>query len=74
MAHAGLVPGPTSQSRLRLEFSSWVERMATPKVQIDAIRALQTTVSASVTRRFGTEPDGSFSIDVALFQAAKPLS
>lgn len=72
IARAGLVPGATSQHRLRLEFASWVERMRTPKLQVDAIRALQAAVSPSVTRYFATEPDGSFCIDVALFQASKP--
>ncbi|HEX7966971.1 MAG TPA: methyltransferase domain-containing protein [Stellaceae bacterium] len=71
IARAGLVPGATNQHRLRLEFASWVERMRTPKVQVDAIRALQAAMSASVTRYFAAEPDGSFCIDVALFQASK---
>jgi SAM-dependent methyltransferase len=74
MANAGLIPGTTRQYRLRLDFASWVERMRTPKIQIDAIRALQAGMSASITRYFATEPDGSFSIDVALFEAAKPAS
>ncbi|MGO8920785.1 MAG: class I SAM-dependent methyltransferase [Stellaceae bacterium] len=71
IARAGLAPGATSQHRLRLDFTSWVERMCTPKVQVDAIRALQAAMSANVTRAFATEADGSFSIDVALFQASK---
>jgi hypothetical protein len=47
--------------------------MNTPQVQIAAIRALQTAVSADVTRYFETEPDGSFRIDVALFEATKQI-
>ena len=45
--------------------------MATPAVQIEAIRALQKTVSSDVPDYFETGPDGSFSIDVALFAARK---
>jgi SAM-dependent methyltransferase len=71
IARAGLFSCATSQHRLRLEFTSWVERMRTPRVQVDAIRALQAAMSASVARYFETAPDGSFCIDVALFQAAK---
>lgn len=74
IARAGLVPGAASQHRVRLGFASWVERMRTPKVQVDAIRALQAAVSPSVTRYFATEPDGSFCIDVALFEASKPAA
>ena len=72
IARAGLVPGETSAYRLRLDFASWVERMRTPKLQVDAIRALQAAMSASVTRAFAIEPDGSFAIDTALFRASKP--
>jgi SAM-dependent methyltransferase len=71
MGRAGLIPGVTGRHRVRLEFTSWVERMCTPKVQVDAIRALQAAVSSHVTRYFETEPDGSFCIDVATFQATK---
>ncbi len=48
--------------------------MATPATQVEAIRALQKAVSSEVTGYFETEADGSFSIDVALFEAVKPLS
>jgi SAM-dependent methyltransferase len=72
IARAGLVAGPASQHRVHLDFKSWVERIGTPKVQIDAIRALQASMSTSVTRYFETEADGSFCIDTAVFHAAKP--
>jgi len=71
MARAGLSPVSVTYFRIRLDFASWVERMKTPKVFVDAIRALQASVSESVTRYFETEGDGSFSIDVCLFKAVK---
>jgi len=71
IARAGLLPGSVTPFRLRLDFKSWVERMNTPQVQVEAIRALQTAVSAAATRHFETEADGSYRIDVALFQASK---
>lgn len=73
IARSGLVAGATTQHCLHLEFASWVERIGTPRLQADAIRALQSTISTSVTRYFETEADGSFCIDVALFQASKPV-
>jgi len=72
IARAGLLAGDVIGFRLRLEFASWVERMATPKVQVEAIRALQQSVSATATRYFETSDDGSHTIDVGLFQASKP--
>ena len=71
LARAGLVVTETRRHRVRLAFKTWVERMATPSVQVDAIRALQGALSASVTRHFEMEQDGSFTIDVAVFEAAK---
>jgi len=71
LARAGLVVTQTHGHRVRLVFATWVERMATPKAQADAIRALQAAMSASVTRHFAIEPDGSFTIDVAAFEAVK---
>jgi SAM-dependent methyltransferase len=72
MVRAGLTPGPVGDHRVRLEFAVWVERMRTPQVQADAIRALAAAMSESVTRHFDIGPDASFTLDVALFQAAKP--
>jgi len=74
LVHAGLVPGATRPYRLRLDFASWIERMRTPELQRDAIRALQSAMSDRVARYFAIEPDGSFTIDVALFVAAKPAT
>lgn len=71
MVRAGLRPRSVSAHQVRLDFASWVERMRTPKVQVDAIRALQAAMSESVTRYFGIGPDGSFDLDVGLFQASK---
>lgn len=72
IARAGLVTEATRHFRLRLDFTSWVERMNTPKPQVEAIRALQAAVSATATSYFETEPDGSHSIDVALFEMSAP--
>ena len=71
MVRVGLRPGSVSVHQVRLEFASWVERMRTPKVQVDAIRALQAAMSESVARYFEIGPDGSFNLDVGLFQASK---
>ena len=71
MIRAGLSPIATSAYRVRLDFASWVERMRTPAVQVEAIRALQLVAPESVIRHLEIVADGSFTIDVALFQATK---
>jgi hypothetical protein len=47
--------------------------MKTPEIQMQAIRALQTSVSSVATAHYETEADGSYKIDVALFTATKPI-
>ncbi len=71
LARAGLVVTASVRQRVRLVFNAWVERMRTPPVQVEAIRALQRTVSADVTRYFATDSDGSFEIDVGVFRTGK---
>jgi SAM-dependent methyltransferase len=72
IVRAGLLPGTVRPFRVRMDFAVWIERMRTPPVRAEAIRALHAVASDSVTRHFAIEPDGSFCIDVALFEAVKP--
>jgi SAM-dependent methyltransferase len=72
LARAGLAGRSVTRFRVRLDFASWVERMRTPARYVEAIRGLQQDVAAEVGSHFATEADGSFAIDVALFQATKP--
>jgi SAM-dependent methyltransferase len=74
LVRAGLTPGAVSAHHIRLDFAVWVERMKTPKAQADAIRAIQAAMSESVVRHFEIGPDGSFTLDVVLFQASKPAA
>lgn len=69
---AGLAITAVSHDRLELEFSSWIERMRTPKVMADAIRAYQQSASEEVQRYYAQQPDGSFSTDVIFIEAFKP--
>ena len=71
IARAGLRPRSVAPFRTRLEFKAWVERMNTPQLHVDAIRSLQNAVSAEAPRYFDTESDGSYCIDVTLFEAVK---
>lgn len=63
-AAAGLHPRRQEFARLRLEFTSWVERMATPEPLRAALRLLQDSACHEVRDYFEIAPDGSFSVDV----------
>lgn len=71
-AAAGLSATGMTPARLRLEFASWIERIATPDPLAMAIRVLQAAASDAVAAHFAIEPDGSFSVDTALLRFAKP--
>ena len=66
---AGFTPSAPVTSRLRLDFAAWIARIGTPDVQVRAIRALQRQMPPDVIERFAVEPDGSFTLDVAMFEA-----
>jgi SAM-dependent methyltransferase len=72
IGRAGLFAGRASEHRVRLDMRSWLERMRTPPVQADAIRALEAVMSESVTQHFAIEADGTFTIDVLTVFATKP--
>jgi ubiquinone/menaquinone biosynthesis C-methylase UbiE len=67
---AGLMPTTAEQFRLRMQFDVWTERMRTPKVQSDAIRALQKAMSETVARYFEIDADGNFNLDIVAIQAS----
>lgn len=69
LARAGFRIGAARAWRLRMDFPVWIARMRTPEVQAAAIRALQAAASAEVRARFAIEPDGSFQLEVVLFEA-----
>lgn len=52
--------------RLRLDFKSWVERMQTPPVHVEALHSLQKKAPQDVSRYFEIESDGSFTVDTAM--------
>ncbi|MFT3966858.1 MAG: class I SAM-dependent methyltransferase [Sphingobium sp.] len=68
LGRAGFVPGAVAMHRLRLDFADWTARMRTPDAHRAAIRSLQSMAAEGVTRHFALEADGSFTVDVALFE------
>lgn len=66
---SGFAVEAISRHRLRMEFAAWTERMRTPPVQAQAVRALQQQASEDVRAHFAIEPDGSFLLDVMVLEA-----
>jgi ubiquinone/menaquinone biosynthesis C-methylase UbiE len=69
LTRAGFRTEATRTWRLRMEFAVWVARMRTPEVLAAAIRALQAAAPAEVKDAFSIEPDGSFLLDVGMFES-----
>ena len=71
VSEAGLFVRGHSRQRLRLEYSSWVERMRTPAAMRQAIRELQQAMGEEVRQYYQIEADGSFSTDVLVLWAER---
>jgi ubiquinone/menaquinone biosynthesis C-methylase UbiE len=69
LAEAGFKLAQEEHFPLRLEFGSWVRRMATPADRVAMIRTFQVEAPQEVQRGLGYEPDGSFTAWTALFWA-----
>ncbi|MBB4953297.1 ubiquinone/menaquinone biosynthesis C-methylase UbiE [Agrobacterium vitis] len=54
--------------RLRMEFKSWTQRIGTAEALCTAILMLQDKASPEVKRHFAIEPDGSFMLDMVMFE------
>jgi SAM-dependent methyltransferase len=68
LAQAGLRVVSLTQRRLRLDFASWVARIATPEAHVVAIRSLQAATTDAVRHYFSIEPDGSFTTDIMVIE------
>jgi ubiquinone/menaquinone biosynthesis C-methylase UbiE len=66
---AGFTLETVTRRKIRMDFAAWTERMRTPKLQVEAVRALQQQASEEVRAHFAIEPDGSFQLDVMVLEA-----
>ncbi len=71
LAAAGFAPGEPKRRRIHIDYTSWIARRQTPKVQADAIRALMAQAAEAVRTHFALEADGSFLLDTASVVATK---
>jgi len=70
LGRAGFAVRALHTRRLRMDFSSWIQRMRTSELHAAAIRSLQSRASAEVADYFGLEADGSFTLDTVAIEAA----
>ncbi|WP_449470596.1 class I SAM-dependent methyltransferase [Sphingobium chungangianum] len=68
LERAGLHILGAAKHWLPMEFASWVARMKTPEANVAAIRALQSGATAAVREILDIAEDGSFRIEVAMFE------
>ena len=71
LSEAGLHVRDSSRQRLRLEYTSWVERMRTPQVLRAAILELQQAMGQEVRDYYEIQADGTFSTDVLVVFAER---
>jgi ubiquinone/menaquinone biosynthesis C-methylase UbiE len=69
---AGFVTQHDTTWSVRLEFASWVTRMATPAQEVAQLRRMLTAAPAAVKQALGIEDDCSFHIPVALISGVVP--
>jgi SAM-dependent methyltransferase len=70
LGRSGFVVEVCRTWRLRMDFPVWIARMQTHEDYVKAIRALQIDASAETKSHFAIEPDGSFSLDMLMIEAA----
>jgi hypothetical protein len=66
---AGFTLQAVTRRQIRMDFPVWIERMRTPRLQAEAVRAQQQLASDEVSSHFAIEADGSFLLDVMMLEA-----
>lgn len=69
LVRAGFVVRNTQARRLRMDYSTWVERMRTPEAHRAAIRSLQRHASSETAAYYEIDQDGSFMLDTLQIEA-----
>ncbi|WP_144111631.1 class I SAM-dependent methyltransferase [Paraburkholderia sp. BCC1886] len=67
---AGFQASIRERWRIDIEFASWVARMRTPAVRVDAIRSLWAGSPDEVRQYFDVQQDGSFKLDALMVEAS----
>lgn len=73
LTEAGFTIENLQRHRLTLTFASWVTRMRTPAILVEAIKVYQQTASSDTKRYFELQPDGSFTTDMMIIETRKVI-
>ena len=65
---AGFAAPESDTWTLPMEFATWVARMRTPELRVNAIRDVLARATEEARRHFRMQTDGSFNLDVAWMQ------
>jgi ubiquinone/menaquinone biosynthesis C-methylase UbiE len=71
LAEAGFTHRCAERWRLKMVFADWIARMRTPPERTAAIRSVFAAAAEEARAWFAVDEDDSFSIDAAMFEAAK---
>lgn len=71
LTEAGFSIDHIQRHRLTLPFDSWIKRMRTPQILIEAIKAYQITASSDTKTYFELQADGTFTTDMMVIEATK---
>jgi ubiquinone/menaquinone biosynthesis C-methylase UbiE len=69
LTEAGFAVNAQSMRKLPLDFTSWVTRMRTPDLYVQAISSLLLNAPREVREYFQVESDGSFVLDTIMIEA-----
>jgi ubiquinone/menaquinone biosynthesis C-methylase UbiE len=69
LGRAGFAMRRLTTWRVAIDFTSWIERMATPAPAVAAILGLQAAASDATRAHFAILADGSFELDAAMIEA-----
>ena len=72
LSSCGLRDPSSHQWRLTLEFDSWVRRIATPELRVQALRTFMDDMPAEAKQYFVLTSERSFQIDAAWIEVSKP--
>lgn len=73
LTETGFTIDNIKRHRLTLFFDSWVKRMRTPAVLVDAIRVYQQTAAQNTKHYFALQSDGSFTSDMMIIETQKVI-
>lgn len=71
LTESGFTVDKLQKHRLTLSFETWVKRMRTPPVLVEAIKTYQQTAANETKRYFELQPDCSFTTDMMVIEAIK---